>query len=197
VQIRLAQLADIGGIARVHVDTWRASYRGIIPDAHLDSLSYEQREQRWRDNFAGAGPDVFMYVAADDDNRIVGFASGGPERDGDPTYQGELYALYLLPSYHRRGIGRELTHTVAHHLAKQGRSSMLVWVLAQNPARKFYEVLGGQYLYDKSVTIGGAELIEVAYGWLDLDVLIHEHKITDSDWRGQNGRLSCTDSRSI
>ena len=181
MQIRLAQPSDIEGIARVHVDTWRASYRGIIPDSHLDSLSYEQREQRWRDNFAGFAPGTFMYVATDDDNRVIGFASGGPERDSDPAYKGELYALYLLPSCHRHGIGRELTRIVARHLAKQGHSSMLVWVLAQNPSRKFYEVLGGQYLYDKSVTIGGAELIEVAYGWLDLDALIHEHKITDSD----------------
>ena len=144
MQIRLAQLSDAGGIARVHVDTWRASYRGIIPDAHLDSLSYEQREQRWRDNFAGFGPDVFMYVATDDDSRVIGFAGGGPERGGDPTYKGELYALYLLQSYQRQGIGRELTRTVAHHLAKQGHSSMLAWVLAQNPSRKFYEALGGQ-----------------------------------------------------
>ena len=180
MQIRLAQLSDAGGIARVHVDTWRASYRGIIPDAHLDSLSYEQREQRWRDNFAGFGPDVFMYVATDDDSRVIGFAGGGPERGGDPTYKGELYALYLLQSYQRRGIGRGLTRAVARHLAKQDRSSMLAWVLAQNPSRKFYEALGGQYLYEKPVTIGSAELMKVAYGWLDLDVLTSEHKATDS-----------------
>lgn len=180
MQIRLAQVADAAEIARVHVDTWRAAYRGIVPDAHLNSLTYEQREQRWRDNFAAASPGVFLYVATDDDSRAIGFAGGGPERGGDPTYKGELYALYLLKSYQSQGIGRELTLTVARHLAQQGYSSMLVWVLAQNPSRKFYEALGGKYLYEKPITIGGAELIEVAYGWPDLDTLIRAHKTTES-----------------
>jgi GNAT superfamily N-acetyltransferase len=167
MHIRLAHPEDAAGLARVHVDTWRTAYRGIVPDAHLDSLSYEQREQRWRDNFAAAAPGVRTYVATEDERRIIGFAGGGPERGGDPAYRGELYALYVLPSHQRLGIGRELVLTVARDLAGQGYASMLVWVLAQNPARKFYEALGGQYLYEKPITIGGAELIEVAYGWQD------------------------------
>ena len=88
----------------------------------------------------------------------------------------ELYALYVHPDYFRRGIGTQLAQTVARRLVQDGMPSMLVWVLAQNPARKFYESLGGQYLYDKTVTIGGAELIEVAYGWQDIHALAQMEK---------------------
>jgi hypothetical protein len=51
-------------------------------------------------------------------------------------------------------------------------TSLLVWVLADNPARKFYEALGGQYVYDKQVSIGNARLIEVAYGWRNAHLLV-------------------------
>ena len=172
MHIRLARLDDADGLARVHVDSWRAAYKGIVPDEHLASLSYEQRAARWRDNITTpAHRGTFLYVAANDAGRIVGFAGGGPERDGDLNYTGELYALYLHPDYFRQGIGTQLAQTVARRLIEDGLVSMLVWVLAQNPARRFYEALGGQYLYDKPITIGGAELTEVAYGWRDIHAL--------------------------
>jgi len=49
---------------------------------------------------------------------------------------------------------------------------MLVWVLAENPACSFYAALGGQQVYEKTETIGGASLVEVAYGWRDLRALV-------------------------
>jgi len=171
MRIRLASPDDADGIAHVHVDSWRAAYKGIVPDAHLASLSYEQRAARWRDNFTMANRNTFVYVAEDVHGRIMGFTGGGPERDGDPNYSGELYALYLHPDYFRQGIGKQLVQTVAHRLIQDGMSSMLVWVLAQNPARAFYEALDGKYLYEKPVEIGGANLIEVAYGWPDIHAL--------------------------
>jgi hypothetical protein len=50
----------------------------------------------------------------------------------------------------------------------------LLWVLAENPSRKFYERLGGQLVYEKTVTIGGVPLIEVAYGWRDAHTIIEQ-----------------------
>jgi hypothetical protein len=51
---------------------------------------------------------------------------------------------------------------------------MLVWALAKNPWRPFYESLGGVLLPDKKkvTTIGGAILDEVAYGWKGIGELI-------------------------
>lgn len=53
-------------------------------------------------------------------------------------------------------------------LLDAGHAAMLVWALAGNPARGFYEALGGQLVATKTVALGGVGLEEVAYGWTDL-----------------------------
>jgi GNAT superfamily N-acetyltransferase len=174
MRIREATLDDAPGLARVHVDTWRTTYPGIIPAAHLAQLSYERSELRWRDQLAGVDDRRFTYVA-EEAGRIIGLASGGPERDGLPGYDGELYGLYLLADYQRRGIGWALTLTVARRLAAAGCKTMVIWVLRDNlTARAFYAALGGVQIREKPITIGGVELIDMAYGWSDLHALIQE-----------------------
>ena len=170
--IREAQPADARGIARVHVESWRTSYAGLVPADFLAALSIEQREARWQAILADPDAQQFNFVAEDPHGHIAGFASGGPERDDDLVYRGELYAIYLLASQQRQGVGRQLIQATAARLLKLGFSSMLVWVLADNrPARSFYEAMGGQLLdKKKELTIAGARLAEVAYGWLDVRV---------------------------
>ncbi len=46
---------------------------------------------------------------------------------------------------------------------------MLIWVLADNPSRRFYERLGGQLVREAEVELGGQRLRELAYGWKNLD----------------------------
>ena len=55
---------------------------------------------------------------------------------------------------------------------QEGLHSLLVWVLANNPSQDFYSALGGQRVYEQEITIGGARLVEVAYGWLDIRELV-------------------------
>ncbi len=60
----------------------------------------------------------------------------------------------------------------ARWLFGAGMNPMIIWVLAKNhPARRFYGVLGGQYVRERQIQIGGVSLPEVSYGWLDLGVL--------------------------
>lgn len=47
MRIRPATIDDAANMAKVRVDTWRSAYSGIIPAAHLESLSYEQTAERW------------------------------------------------------------------------------------------------------------------------------------------------------
>jgi L-amino acid N-acyltransferase YncA len=171
--IREATLDDAPSIARVHVDTWRTAYRGLVPDAHLDGLSYERSENAWRRWLAKSDPQTSVYVAEAEEGRIVGFASGGEEREGDPVYRSEVYSIYIVADQQRQGTGRRLMTTAAGWLRAHGFQTMLVWVLRDNiSSRAFYEALGGRYLREKSITIGGAELIDVAYGWDDIGVLV-------------------------
>ncbi len=171
MQIREALPSDTAAIAKVKVDTWRHDYVGIVPDERLASLSYEEVQACWLEGLSGSRAGTFYYVAQADDGEIVGYACGGPERTGDPDHAGELYAIYVRPEFQRRGIGLRLFRTVARRLGREGLGSMLLWVLAKNPQRGFYEALGGRPLRTKTVTIGGAVLDEVAYGWHNVEAI--------------------------
>jgi GNAT superfamily N-acetyltransferase len=166
--IRAAHSDDALAIARVKVDSWRTTYADIVPADYLANLSYEQQGRVWEHHISTLRDAAAMYVAETTAKEVVGFAHSGPERTGNPLYAGELYAIYLLAAYQRHGVGRQLTQTVVTGLLHHGVSSMLVWVLAANPSRAFYEALGGQYLAEQEVTIGSARLTEVAYGWRDI-----------------------------
>jgi len=167
--IRNANSEDIAALARVHAESWRSAYAAIMPPQFLADLDEARSAMRFTENMAK--PSQICVVAEDAHDGIVGFASGGPERTGDPIYRGELYACYLLQPHQRRGAGTRLFCEVAAQLERAGFNSMLAWVLVQNPACGFYEKLGGTRLRQQSIKIGNVEFPEVAYGWPDLRAL--------------------------
>ena len=169
VHVRQAVDSDARGIARVHVDSWRSTYAGIVPAEHLAALDYDRRAANWQRILADRRQNVF--VAENRDGRIVGFSSGGPERSADPAYPAELYAIYLLESWQGQGLGRRLVAALADWFISRGWRSMLLWVLEDNPSRGFYEALGGVRIKQETISIGGTELVEIAYGWPDISPL--------------------------
>ena len=165
--VRPAELADAAAIARVHVETWKTAYRGLLPADFLDSLTETSYFERWQRGLADSSTRIYV---AEDETGVVGFASGGPERAGESGFKGELYALYVHSGAHRRGFGRELVGAVVTGLREMRLGDMIIWVLRDNPgARKFYERMGGRYVRAQPITIGSATLQEVAYGWSRLD----------------------------
>lgn len=166
IRIREAVEPDAFGTACVEVDGWRATYQAIMPNEVLAQRTYEVRERYWAEVLRTASSqNKALYVAEGADRQIIGFGYVGPERQGDPIYRGELYGLYVLPEYQRRGIGQALTRIAVDHLATAGIHSLLVWVLAANPYRRFYEKLGGNLLRQERLNIGGRQLESIAYGW--------------------------------
>lgn len=168
--IRAATVEDAWGLAKVHVDTWKAAYRGILRDSYLDGLAYDRSARGWEETFAFPGNHVFL--AEDEHRTVVGFASGGPSRDADNSYGAELYAIYILPEQQHRGIGRSLLRRFAEAIALDGFDSLITWVLAANvPARRFYEAMQGVVSCEREIQIAGQSLAEVAYGWPEIHVL--------------------------
>jgi len=171
VRIREATPSDAAAIARVHIDTWRSAYGGIVSADYLAHLSDAESEGVWRGILADAVSSRCLIVAAHDTG-VVGFVLGGPRRMGPRQYTGELQGIYILAAFQRRGIGRQLTLAVARRLLALG-NTMIVWVLADNgTARHFYETLGGQPVATDQVEIGGTSLSYLAYGWSDLRQLV-------------------------
>jgi ribosomal protein S18 acetylase RimI-like enzyme len=171
VDIRRAAVADASAIAAVRVDSWRASYRGIMPDTYLDGMKTEDSTRLW-ERVLGAGSDAACTFVAEIDGELVGFAAGNTLAERKLEFDAELTALYILPSAQRAGIGRRLLMEVAATLAAAGAPNMLVWVLAQNrKAREFYEHLGALLLAEQTFKWDDLDLIEVAYGWHDIESL--------------------------
>jgi L-amino acid N-acyltransferase YncA len=169
VRIRPAILGDADLMAKVHVDMWRSAYSGIVPADFLSHLSYQARESGWSDILGQERPATSIFVAATTAGEVVGFASGGPEWEGNQTYPGELYVIYLLEKHQGQGVVRGLFSAVTQRLLTAGIRSMLVWVLEDNlPACKFYESLGGERVSRKMISFGDVELPEVSYGWKEV-----------------------------
>ena len=170
IDIRKATIDDASAIATVHVAAWREAYPGIVPDEFLRNLSVQRRTAQWVNTLSANNNMYHHAFVAEMDGQIVGFSNYGEPQLKGTEFDGELFAIYILRAAHKQGVGRRLVNAAANGLRELGRSSMMVWVLKDNhPARGFYERLGGVYLYEKPIEIGGAQLMEVAYGWRDLN----------------------------
>jgi GNAT superfamily N-acetyltransferase len=141
--IRSARPEDARPVAEVHVDSWRHTYRGVLPDEYLDRLSVDDRESMWLGAFADPDPKSGALVA-EADGHLVGFASFGPSRDEDaPDGTGEVPAIYVEPAALGTGVGRELFAAVTETLRDAGFTRATLWVLEANAsARRFYEKAG-------------------------------------------------------
>ena len=167
--IRKADIEDAAAIAHVHVESWKTTYAGIVPEVFLAFLNKEVRTQSWQEQILAANISILV---AEDETGIFGFAAGGKIREKLDDYDAELYAIYLLRERQRQGVGKTLSLTLASALQTQGYTSMLVWVLEQNPSVSFYQRLGAVQIARKIINIGGADLQELAFGWQSLDRLI-------------------------
>jgi GNAT superfamily N-acetyltransferase len=138
-------------------------------DVHSMSRVYVQT---WRDTYLGVSKHVISYVA-EDAGGVIGFVSGGYERQADHIYNGEIFALYVLKNYQRQGVGTKLVSALVKQLNQFGIYSMLVMVLEHNPYRRFYEKINGIYLRKHHMPFAGEVLDVAAYGWIDTGLIYH------------------------
>ena len=171
IQIRRATINDSAGIARVQVDSYRTAYAGIFSPTYLEHFTVEEQMQDWYDWMMNKPRDL-IYVAVADTGEVVGYALGRPGLTTIAPYESELLAMHVRQSQQRQGIGRSLFQTVAEQLQMQGCASLMLWVLEKNPARSFYEKLGGRLIGEQEIEVGeGEKAVEVAYGWQDIGEL--------------------------
>jgi L-amino acid N-acyltransferase YncA len=166
VSVRPATPADAAAVARVHCEAWRSAYRGLLPDAFLDSMEPDARRiARWAASLSLPADDPrFTIVAEAPGDGVIGFTGGGPCRDAEPAASAEMFTLYLLDRWRGRGAGRLLFEAFADAVVRRGHRSLVAWVLEGNaPARRFYEARGGRPAGARSVDLAGAPRPCVAY----------------------------------
>ena len=171
--VRKAALSDARSIAGIYVDSWRNTYAGLLPDKFLIGLDRDDCERCWwRHILARRSNKHVAFVAEASGHGVIGFASGGLARDRQIEHDGEVYTLYVLNEYHGFGLGKRLFTTMAAQLVETHGSSLIVWVLLGNPARFFYESLGGKLVAHRYATMAGAPIEEIGFAWEDVRSLI-------------------------
>jgi ribosomal protein S18 acetylase RimI-like enzyme len=174
IVVRPAGEADAAGIARVHVETWRSTYAGLLPTEYLVSLSTVRQAAGWAQLLSHASERSGTFVATERELGVVGFVSVGKVRKVPVTPDqhwrgaGEVFTLYVAPDHQNQGLGRRLLAAGFTELVKRQLSAALIWVLAPNPSRFFYHAMGGVQIGVQQEHFAGQTVDEIAYGWPDL-----------------------------
>jgi ribosomal protein S18 acetylase RimI-like enzyme len=167
VDIRRATETDLTAISHVLVDTWRTTFGGLVSDSFLDNMSYaDQRDRHLR---YVLNRRVSYWVAeCGQTSAVIGFVSGGPVRDPEFPYTGELYAIYIRKEFQGRGIGTRLFCALVDQLLQSSLTSMMVWALGPN-AHSFYERMGGRAMTTRRIELDAISAADmVAFVWSDL-----------------------------
>lgn len=142
MKIRRATLADAAYLAKIHLDSWCAAYRGLVPDTHLHSLDYDRRTDDFRKWLEAGDAETCL---AELKEKIIGFVTFGTYRgtDANQNKSGEIWGIYLAPDEWQKRYGTILYKHAEKILREQGYTRIFLWVFAQNPrARCFYEAMG-------------------------------------------------------
>ena len=142
MNVREATIVDARKIAQIHVDGWRAAYRGQMPDEILDNLNMEKRAAFWSTHLTTHPHALFV---AEINQEILGFCDSIPSRDkdADPETTAEIVAIYVDPNHWRKGAGRALCRSVLETARHVKLAELTLWCLSSNvAARRFYEKMG-------------------------------------------------------
>lgn len=162
---RRATFSDAPQIAQVHVNSWQAAYRALLPADFLATLSVEQRLRMWERLLITESSSFAVFVAGFEGS-IVGFVSVGPAREVDSAVNwGEVYAIYVEEQAWGSRIGYELMRAGYNFLKEAEFDVAALWVLAGNEqAIRFYERFG----FVRDVSEQGVKLDQLG------DVLVRE-----------------------
>ncbi len=141
ITIRLAVPADAPDMAEIHMRSWKAAYKGIVPEEYIQRQN-KKRPAMWQQIMARENTTKYVIQK---DGKTVGFVCVVATTQDDDTADDvcELEGIYLHPDYYRQGIGTkalEFAFDIAHGWNK---SFMTLWVFSENiNSIKFYETFG-------------------------------------------------------
>ena len=136
--VRGPVVADVSAMARVLVESWRETYRGLMPDDVLDDPSSGAAGAVRSAALSDPQHSQNKIAVAELDGQLVGVGMSGPARDEDATWDRQLYILYTYAAVHGLGVGAALLDAVIEPTA-----SAALWIADPNPrAQAFYSKHG-------------------------------------------------------
>ncbi len=168
MNIRKAVIADSSGIAKVHVAAWHETYKGLICDEYLNSISCDEKTEKWKKIIQDDMQTERVHVIENESKDIVGFAFYGINNEKEYEYDADLHAMYILKAYQNRGYGSKLIKIAVKELVDLGCNSLIIWALKDNVYCRFYEKIGGIKVGERLHTYGNQKVKLVGYGWKDI-----------------------------
>ena len=153
------------GIAKVHISAWQSAYVGLIPDSVLQNLAVQQRSNDWLKHLETQLPTAYTFIALLGEVIVAFIAIGSYRGEGSVKDHGEIFSLYVDPSFQSQGIGKALMNAGLNLLKEGNFSKVLLWAIDGNMlARAWYESHGwkadGKTRIDQR---GNFELCEVRF----------------------------------
>lgn len=157
-EVRDAVRDEAEEVLHVKNASWRAAYRGLLPDAYLAALTVTPGQVEHWQRLIGDR----RVIVGEAEGRIAGLSAFGPAEDG-----AEIYAIYVLPEHWSTGLGAALMTRSLRRLRELGYDTAGLWVFEANPrARRFYERMG--------FTLSGRTEIEEREGFAE--PVVHYHR---------------------
>jgi ribosomal protein S18 acetylase RimI-like enzyme len=174
LNVRVARPDDAAEVARIYIESWHDTYPAVLSSALLCAMTPKGQTARWLSTIRNQRRESVL-VAENTNVGLVGMASLGPSRDRALGYDGEVYTLYVDPSYFGRGVGRALLKAAFATLRQRGSTSCVIWAHAANNARFFYEGMGGRVVAERKARMMGDVVPETAFGWKTLALAERSH----------------------
>ena len=141
VKIRNAEYSDIQEISRIHVDSWKSAFDGLMPSDYINGYTVSSRMIEWHSTIRN-GSDVV--VVADMGGKIVGFMSYLSHPENAETI--ELSKLYLCPSVYGQKLGSTFVNHLEAYSLQKGINVIRLYVLDKNEAAiQFYSKHGFKF----------------------------------------------------
>lgn len=158
VVIRKMKKEDVKGVVSIHINGWRTAYRGIIDADYLDDMDVDAKQYDYQNRVKDKEENILV---AEQNQKIVGFCRYAEDNrfsKQNTDIDCEVVALYIDYEHKRQGIGTKLFSAVREKMIEKGKRKMIVWCLEKNePAKQFYQKMGGKAGQEKKACIGGKE----------------------------------------
>jgi GNAT superfamily N-acetyltransferase len=159
--VRRAAAGDADQLAAIFADSWRLAYRGIIPHLHLEGMIAQRQAGWWRRAAEGRDRTLVLELGKE----IGGYVNFGRSRWPLP-YEGEIYELYMKPTFQGVGLGEHLFEAARHNLDEHSLKGLIVWALEENEqACEFYRRRGGRPIARVQERLGGKRVPKLGFGW--------------------------------
>lgn len=165
INIREASQTDSLKIVHLHVDSLRATYRGMLSDEYLENKVVSDCNAQWEERLLNPVADQLIFIA-EIDKIIVGFICC--YGNSDPEFGTFISNLHVSPHYKRKGIGTKLLVHLASYITKHYFDNGLwLWVRELNvTAQIFYQRLGAENIEQSMIkTADGSSVLMFRYVW--------------------------------